>query len=73
MLLDVLFLALSISLISVKFEMPETVKSLKKENDLLKSHIDRLREEFKNFQEATTKKLQNLPNDDMTVSSASER
>ena len=49
--------------------MPETVKSLKKENDLLKSHIDRLREEFKNFQEATTKKLQNLPNDDMTVSS----
>ncbi|CAB4011091.1 Hypothetical predicted protein [Paramuricea clavata] len=51
--------------------MPETVKSLKKQNDLLKSHLDQLRGEFKTFQNDTMAQLQHVPVDGMRTSSPS--
>jgi hypothetical protein len=41
--------------------MPETIKSLKIENDSLKSQILSLEKDFKSFQEAMEKKLAKLP------------
>jgi hypothetical protein len=40
--------------------MPETIKSLKIENDSLKSQIISLEKDFKSFQEAMEKKLAKL-------------
>ena len=40
--------------------MPETIKSLKIENDSLKSQIISLEKDFKSFQEAMEKKLTKL-------------
>jgi hypothetical protein len=49
--------------------MPETIKSLKIENDSLKSQIVSLAKDFKPFQEAMDKKLAMLPrvSNDKTV------
>jgi uncharacterized protein with PIN domain len=41
--------------------MPETIKSLKIENDSLQSQIVILQKDFKSFQEAMDKKLAKLP------------
>lgn len=49
--------------------MPETIKTLKIENDSLKSQIVRLEKDFKSFQEAMNKKHTDLPHvsNDKTV------
>ena len=54
-------------------EMTETVtcKSLKKQNDSLKSQLNLLRGEFKTFQKDTMVQLEKVPNADMRTSSPS--
>ncbi len=48
--------------------MPETVKSLKVENDALKTQVNHLKEDLKSFQDTMLKKIQVLSNNKATPS-----
>jgi chromosome segregation ATPase len=52
--------------------MPDTLKSLKVENDELKRHVNQLKGDFKNLQDTMLKKIQDLSIESKAVASQSQ-